>query len=142
MDYSGKKPNRGFEDIFFWTPVLEILGFLLYHWKFQTQQSFPPINSTNFLDHFWKFHVVFNLPLEVPELLFLQYPYEFHILTDVIQALFDDVISHGALMTTFSTNPYFFIFQRFECYTTFIFRELLYNRNQFFFLLLLFQKVS
>ena len=34
-------------------------------------------------------------------------------------------------MTTFSTNPYF-IFQRFECYTTLIVKKLLYNKNQIF----------
>ena len=89
-------------------------------------------NSTLFLIYPWKFLncYFFNTPMNSISS------------QDVIQALFDDVISHGVLMTTFSTNPYFFIFQRFECYTTFIFRELLYNRNQFFFLLLLFQKVS
>ena len=35
-------------------------------------------------------------------------------------------------MTTFSTNPYF-IFQRFECYTTLIVKELLYNNKIKFF---------
>ena len=29
-------------------------------------------------------------------------------------------------MTTFSTDPYFIIFQRFECYTTLLVKELLY----------------
>ena len=34
---------------------------------------------------------------------------------------------YGTWMTTFSTNPYFFIFQCFECYTaTLIVKELLY----------------
>ena len=37
-----------------------------------------------------------------------------------------------ARMTKFSTNPYF-IFQRFECYTTLIFKELLYNKKISFF---------
>ena len=32
-------------------------------------------------------------------------------------------------MTTFSTNPYFIIFQRFECYTTPIVKELFYNNK-------------
>ena len=36
-------------------------------------------------------------------------------------------------MTTFSTNPYFVIFQRFECYTTLIVKELLYNNKIKFF---------
>ena len=36
-------------------------------------------------------------------------------------------------MTTFSTNPYFIIFQRFECYTTIIVKELLYNNKINFF---------
>ena len=35
-------------------------------------------------------------------------------------------------VTKFSTNP-FFIFQRFECYTTLILKELLYNKNQSFY---------
>ena len=33
----------------------------------------------------------------------------------------------------FSKNPYFIIIQRFECYTTLIFKELLYNRTLNFF---------
>ena len=36
-------------------------------------------------------------------------------------------------MTTFSTNPYFIIFQRFECYTALIVKELLYNNKINFF---------
>ena len=36
-------------------------------------------------------------------------------------------------MTTFSKNPYFVIFQRFECYTTLIVKELLYNNKIKFF---------
>ena len=36
-------------------------------------------------------------------------------------------------MTAFSTNPYFVIFQRFECYTTLIVKELLYNNKIKFF---------
>ena len=34
-------------------------------------------------------------------------------------------------MARFSANPYF-IYQRLECYTTLIVKELLYNKNQFF----------
>ena len=37
-----------------------------------------------------------------------------------------------ARMTQFSTNPYF-IFRSFECYTTPIVKELLYNKNQIFY---------
>ena len=40
---------------------------------------------------------------------------------------------YGAWMTMFSTNPYFIIFQRFECYTTLIVKELLYSKNQVFY---------
>ena len=36
-------------------------------------------------------------------------------------------------MTTFSANPYFIIFQRFECYNTLIVKELLYIKKCFFF---------
>ena len=43
-------------------------------------------------------------------------------------------------MTTFLANPYFIIFQPFDCYTTLIVKELLYNKKLIF--LLLFQKVS
>ena len=32
-------------------------------------------------------------------------------------------------MTMFLTNPYFIITQRFECYTTLIAKELLYNKK-------------
>ena len=39
---------------------------------------------------------------------------------------------HGARMITFSTNSYF-IFQRFECCTTLIVKELLYNKKPNFF---------
>ena len=35
-------------------------------------------------------------------------------------------------MTKFSTNPYF-IFQCFECYTSLIVKELIYNKNQIFY---------
>ena len=35
-------------------------------------------------------------------------------------------------MTKFSTNPHF-IFQCFECYTTLIVKELIYNKNQIFY---------
>ena len=34
-------------------------------------------------------------------------------------------------MTMFWTNPYFITFQRFECYTTLIVKELLYNKNTY-----------
>ena len=37
-------------------------------------------------------------------------------------------------MTTVSTNPYFIIFQRFECYTTLIVKELLCNNEIKFFI--------
>ena len=47
---------------------------------------------------------------------------------------------YGTWMTMFSTNPYFIIIQRFECYTTLIVKELLYNKKSHF--LFLFQKVS
>ena len=33
----------------------------------------------------------------------------------------------------FSTNPYYIILQRFECYTALIAMELLYNKNQMFY---------
>ena len=36
-------------------------------------------------------------------------------------------------MITFSTNPYFFIFERFEFYTTLIVKDLLYNSKINFF---------
>ena len=39
---------------------------------------------------------------------------------------------YGAKMTKFLTNPYF-ISQRFQCYTTLIVKELLYNKTQFFY---------
>ena len=40
---------------------------------------------------------------------------------------------YGTWMTTFSTNPYFIIFQRFECYITLIVKDLLYiNKIKFF----------
>ena len=84
LGYSRKKTNRDVEDIFFWNPPLEFLGFLLYYWKFQTKQSFTPRGSTKlcsihpseilkpktkttgnstllFLDHPLKlFHIAFN----------------------------------------------------------------------------------
>ena len=40
------------------------------------------------------------------------------------QSLFN---RYGAWMTMFSTNPYFIIIQRFECYTTLILKELFYQ---------------
>ena len=36
---------------------------------------------------------------------------------------------YDAWMTTFSQNPYFIIFQPFECYTTLIVKELLCNKK-------------
>ena len=36
-------------------------------------------------------------------------------------------------MNKFSTNPYFIIFQRFECYITLTVKELLYSNNIKFF---------
>ena len=45
---------------------------------------------------------------------------------------------YGAWMTVFSTNLYFIIIQRFECYITLIVKELLHNKKSIF---LLFQKV-
>ena len=54
-----------------------------------------------------------------------------HIDTSDKQSLFKCC---GTWMTTFSTNPYFIIFQRFECYTTLIVKELLYiNKIKFFY---------
>ena len=50
------------------------------------------------------------------------------------------IVIYGAWMTMFSTNPYFIIIQRFECYTTLTVKELLYNKKSNF--LLQFQKVS
>ena len=49
------------------------------------------------------------------------------------------LFGYGAWMTIFSTNLYFIIFQRFECYTTLIVKEIIYNKKSNF--LLLFQKV-
>ena len=46
---------------------------------------------------------------------------------------------YRAWMTTFSTNPYFIIFQRFECSTTLSVKEVLYNKKTNF--LFLFQNV-
>ena len=43
---------------------------------------------------------------------------------------------YGAWMTTFSGSPYLVIFQCFECYTTLIVKELLYNKKLNFLLLL------
>ena len=37
---------------------------------------------------------------------------------------------YRAWMTTFSTNPYFIIFQRFECSTTLSVKEVLYNKKK------------
>ena len=41
---------------------------------------------------------------------------------------------YRAWMTTFSTNPYFIIFQRFECSTTLSVKEVLYNKKNKFFI--------
>ena len=40
-------------------------------------------------------------------------------------------------MITFSTKPYFIVFQRFECYTTLIVKKLLYNNKIKFFTFIL-----
>ena len=44
-----------------------------------------------------------------------------------------EVTCYGAGMTMFATNPYFITFQRFECYTTLIVKELLCNKKIKFF---------
>ena len=49
------------------------------------------------------------------------------------------LFGYGAWMAMFSTNLYFIIFQRFECYTTLIVKEMLYNKKSNF--ILLFRKV-
>ena len=87
----------GIQDIIFCKPPLEFLGFLLYPWKLQTKQSFTPRNSTKLCytpQKFWGLKPrLLKIPLDffliTPinpwkiHLLFLQYPWKFHILNPV-----------------------------------------------------------
>ena len=105
-----KKTNRrsgrgggGVEDILFFTPPpsLEFLGFLLYPWKVEIKQGFAPRNSTKLCYTPRKLYGLKPRPPEIPHdfflmtpgnsmlflinswktyLLFLLYPWKFHIL--------------------------------------------------------------
>ena len=55
------------------------------------------------------------------------------ITTEKMKTSNERVKRYCSWMTMFSTNPYFIFFQRFECYTTLIVKELLYNENQIFY---------
>ena len=98
-----KKNKKGeLRTYFSETSPLELLGFLLYPWKFQTKQSFTPRNSTKLCYTPQKFQDLKPKPLGIPHdfifitpgnsmlffinpwkfhLLFLQYPWKFHILS-------------------------------------------------------------
>ena len=91
------------------SPQLEFLDFLLYPWKFQTKQGFTPRNSTKLCYTPWKIQGLNLRPLENSHdffsitpgnsmsfiintwkicLLFLQYPWKFHILNPFPPPLF------------------------------------------------------
>ena len=96
-----KIQTGGAEDILSWKRSLEFLDLSLFPWKFQTNWSFTPGNSTKscythwnfqgqkprpmeiqhyfFFDHAWIFHFFFYWPREFP-ILFFQFSWKFHAL--------------------------------------------------------------
>ena len=50
----------------------------------------------------------------------------------LMSLFFNDILHCGAKMTKFETDPYF-IFQRFECYTKLLVKELLSKKNLIFY---------
>ena len=92
LGYSRKNPNRRVEDIVFWkTPWIFSLFYLLYPWKFLIKQSSAPRYSTELCWIPWKFQgQELNRPLEFPDIfswspsgnsiLLLINPWKFHML--------------------------------------------------------------
>ena len=66
----GKNQTETVEDILFLKNLLQLLGFLIYPWKFQTKQSFTARTPQNCVAPFgnfkaenqdpWKFHMIFS----------------------------------------------------------------------------------
>ena len=100
MGYSRKKTKKGDWGHTFLKKPLEFFSFLLYLWKFQTKQSSTPGNSAKLCFIPWKFQAQKPRPLEIPHdfflvtlgnstsfliklwkvhMLFLWYPWKFHI---------------------------------------------------------------
>ena len=109
LERNQKGMGRGWwKDILFLKNLLEVLGFLLYPWNFRTKQSFTPGNSAKLCYTPWRFQCQKPRPVEVPHefflisprdsilflinhwtfrMLFLQYPWGFHIFASPLPCL-------------------------------------------------------